>query len=289
MECRIVAAPGALALLRAEGEAWGGANSGAAVKFGELSGSIAASEGGGFSVVIPENWLQGRTTYGGLTAALCLEAAMRAFPDLPPLRSADIAFVGPAGGPVRVAATILRRGKSVVFVNADLYSKAALATRAVFAFGAARAGGVEANFLPMRDFPPPEGLEGPDPERLPVFARNFDLRYLTGGRPFSGSRDCDVHLWVRHRDAAASGLAALVALADMPPPALFPLMPRPARLSTVAWSFNLIGPAPAAPEWLLLQTRAETASDGYTSQDMFVWRRDGTPLLAGRQSVAIFL
>lgn len=247
------------------------------------------NEGGDCVVTIPANWLQGRTTYGGLSAALCVEAALRAIPDLPPLRSAEIAYVGPAGGSVRMTATLLRRGKSVAFVNVDMTAEAGLATRCVLAFGAARAGGVAANFLPMQDFPPPDGLKPPGRESLPVFARNFDMRYLTGGRPFSGSPDCDIHLWVRHLDPNAGGLGALVALADMPPPALFPMMPRPAALSTVGWSFNLLGAPPDGSEWLLLQTRAETASDGYTSQDMFVWRSDGTPLLAGRQSVAIFL
>jgi hypothetical protein len=54
---------------------------------------------------------QGRTTYGGCSAALCLEAAKRLLRDqrhsagaaeLPPLRSAQVAFVGPAGGDVKV-------------------------------------------------------------------------------------------------------------------------------------------------------------------------------------------
>ncbi|MEK7264701.1 MAG: acyl-CoA thioesterase domain-containing protein, partial [Pseudomonadota bacterium] len=51
---------------------------------------------------VAENWLQGRTIYGGMTAALCLEGALRTFPDLPPLRSAQISFVGPAEGEVAV-------------------------------------------------------------------------------------------------------------------------------------------------------------------------------------------
>lgn len=258
------------------------------MKFSELMSSIAPGVSG-LSLAVSGNWLQGRTTYGGMSAALCLEAALRAFPDLPPLRSGQVSYIGPVGGPARMEATILRRGKNMVFVNADLFSEAGLATRSVFAFGATREGSVEASFIPPRDLPPPEQGFAPDRDRLPAFAKNFDMRYLTGGRPFSGSQDCDIHLGVRHVDEKAGGLVALVALADMPPPALFPMMPRPAPLSTATWSFNVVGDVPEGPEWFLLQTRAETASDGYTSQDMFVWRRDGTPVLTGRQSVAIFL
>src|SRR5262245_43266589 len=71
-----------------------------------------------FTIALPSDWLQGRTAYGGLSAALCLEATLRRFPDLPPLRSAQFAFVGPATGALRIAVTMLRRGKSTVFASA---------------------------------------------------------------------------------------------------------------------------------------------------------------------------
>ena len=258
------------------------------MKFTELTAAMAPAEGG-FAATISENWLQGRTTYGGLSAALCLEGALRTFPDLPPLRSAQISYVGPVGGPIVVKSEMLRRGKNVAFVNADLFSGTGLATRAVFAFGSERAPAVEATFLPMRDFPPPEDVRAPKPERLPVFARNFDMRYLTGGRPFSGSRDCDIFLWLRHGDENATTLPALLALADMPPPAILPLMPNAGPISTINWALNFLSDDPLDNGWKLMETRAESASAGYSSQDMFLWRRDGAPLIAARQCVAVFL
>ncbi|MGD9799873.1 MAG: acyl-CoA thioesterase domain-containing protein, partial [Parvularculaceae bacterium] len=51
---------------------------------------------------VADNWLQGRTVYGGMTAALCLEAAQRAVPGLPPLRSAQVSFIGPAEGDLEI-------------------------------------------------------------------------------------------------------------------------------------------------------------------------------------------
>lgn len=257
----------------------------------KFTGMIAAMEadGAGRRIAIPDNWRQGRTTYGGLTAALCLEGALRDHLDLPPLRSAQIAYVGPAGGEARVQSALLRRGKNVAFVGADLFSEGHLATRAIFAFGAARTPAVEAAFLPMRDFPPPEDMPAAKPERLPVFARNFDMRYLTGGRPFSGSTDCDIYLWLKHADEQATSLPALLALADMPPPAIFPLMPHAGPISTVSWSLNILADIAGDSGWKLMQTRAEAASGGYASQDMFLWTNDGRPLIAARQSVAIFL
>ena len=67
---------------------------------------------GGFATAIPEDWMQGRTSYGGFSAALALEAARGLAPDLPPLRSAQVSFVGPLSGEVEVRARMLRRGKN---------------------------------------------------------------------------------------------------------------------------------------------------------------------------------
>ncbi|MEQ1931155.1 MAG: thioesterase family protein, partial [Parvularculaceae bacterium] len=196
------------------------------MKFSELMASLRAS-GGAFETAITDNWLQGRTTYGGLSAALCLEATLRAFPDLPPLRSAQISFLGPVGGTVRIKPEALRRGRNVSFVNADLIGESGgIATRAVFAFGQTRETELAADFAPAREFPPPDRLPAPRREGSPGFALEFDVRWLTGGKPFSGSRDCDVFLWAWHGDVAARSAPALLALADMPPPALFPMFPR---------------------------------------------------------------
>ena len=43
-------------------------------------------------------WMQGRTAYGGVSAALALDAVMRDHPGDAPLRTAQIGFVGPVGG-----------------------------------------------------------------------------------------------------------------------------------------------------------------------------------------------
>lgn len=247
---------------------------------------------GAFTGRVAENWLQGRTFYGGLTAALCMEGALRAHPGLPPLRSAQISFVGPAEGDVSVRSEVLRQGKSVTFVNADLFGEAGLAARAVFAFGLARPSMFNRHFTPAPDVPGsdeagfffPPGIEGP------AFARNFDVRLAKGGVPMTASAEHDHFLWVRHRDPHATSIAALLALADMPPPAMMPMFPAPARISSMTWGLNFLSDHPQTEDgWWLLETRAENAAEGYSSQDMIVWNRAGEPVIAGRQSVAIFI
>ena len=99
--------------------------------FSKMLGTLAAVDDQ-FVISLPADWLQGRTAYGGLSASLCLEATLRAFADLPPLRSAQFAFIGPATGDLRITPKILRQGKSAVFTSVDLEGEAGLAVRATF-------------------------------------------------------------------------------------------------------------------------------------------------------------
>ena len=46
------------------------------MNYTDLISSIAFSADNTSRVNVPEDWMQGRTTYGGLTAALCLKAAL---------------------------------------------------------------------------------------------------------------------------------------------------------------------------------------------------------------------
>ncbi len=249
-----------------------------------------AFENGAYVLTIPEDWMQGRTTYGGLSAAICYETARRAFADLPPLRSALVSFVGPAGGAVEGRAAMLREGKSVRFVEAEVTAEKGLATRTAFAFGEARASSFDATYAPAPALRAPEDCPAYMDEGVgPGFTRHFETRLLKGGRPVSASRDHDHYIWVRHRDEAAGGLAALIALADMPPPAVMPMFAEAAPISSMTWMLNILADAPQTDDgWWLLQSRAENAASGYSSQDMLVWNRRGDLVVAGRQCVAIF-
>ncbi len=243
-----------------------------------------------YQVTIPEDWMQGRTTYGGLTAALCLEGVLKSYDALPPLRSAQISFIGPAGGTVSVTPSLLRQGKSVTFAGADLHGEKGLAGRAVFAFGAGRASQFDVSFTETPSTRPPEACEDFFHRVFrPPFAQHYESRLMRGGRPVSGSAEHDHFTWVRHRDEAATSISAVLALADMMPPAILPMFTAPAPVSSMTWMLNFLTETPSTRDgWWLFETRAENAAEGYSSQDMMIWNRDLEPVIAGRQSVTIF-
>ncbi len=240
---------------------------------------------------ITEDWMQGRTTYGGLSAALCYSIAREKRPEGMTLRSAQIGFVGPAAGPVTLNAEVLRQGKSSCYVSADVRSEQGIATRALFIFGSAR----DSNVV-ISDIPPPPDVGGPEEVpsffregRRPAFTTNFNMRLAAGAPPISGADKADMSLWMRHTDERASGMLALLAIGDAPPPAAMSVFTEPKVISSMNWSIEMLTSDPVTEDrWYLARHTSPQADEGYCVQNMTMWNRAGQPMMIGRQTVAIF-
>lgn len=241
-------------------------------------------------ILPPPHWFQGRTVYGGLTAALALQAAIRAAPaDAPPLRAAQVAFVGPASGALRFQPRVLREGKSSVSVDVEASSDGEPALRALFVFAAARASRIAHDFSQRPQAPAAADCPRlPQHELAPRFLGNFDVRIAGGSPPVSGAATPEFIAWVRHLDdSGVDPAVALVALADALPPAALASFTEMAPVSSIAWSFELFDP-PAGRGWFLLRSFSQHAAHGYSVQDMEIWDESGRRVLAGRQSVALY-
>lgn len=258
--------------------------------YSELMAGLKRGHAGRIETTIPAEWMQGRTTYGGLTAALCLEAALELVPDMP-VRAAQIAFIGPVGGEVVISPTVLRRGKSSAFVNADLVNEDGVMARCIFTFGAKRESGLN---QASRDCP---DVKGPEDYpsffgsgRRPHFANNFNIRLAKGQPPVSGAERGDVTLWLRHKDDAAPyNATTLLSIADAPPPAAMSMMTAPGPISSMTWMAEFLSDRITTTEgWFLVHHEAQATKDGYSSQSMRMWNADGEPMMIGRQTIAVF-
>jgi acyl-CoA thioesterase len=262
--------------------------------FTDLMGSISpddSSENGKrWSVIIPDQWMQGRTSYGGLSAALCLQTALLDNPNVPPIRSAQINFIGPTGGKVQMQTKILRQGKSVCYIEVLMFGEKGMATHAVFCFGAARESKLNAVYTAKPDVPDLDDLPEFFPlGNAPIFAQHFETKLAIGDPPVSGSTKNEFYLWCRHSDRLANNMAALLAIADMPPPAVLPKFKEFAPISSMTWMLNFLIDEPKTRDgWWLLRSGAEHAVDGYSSQDMQVWNSNKELVISGLQNIAVF-
>ena len=255
-----------------------------------LAQVVASLSGDPLTLEAPPAWSQGRTLYGGMTVALAWAAAARSFADLPPLRSVQAAFVGPAAGRLTLEPQVLRRGKSATTVGVDVRGEAGLAARLTFFCGAARPSKVGHERVQAPAAPAPHDLPAVlKAGQGPTFAANYDIRHVSGGLPYSGG-DPEFLMWARMRDAdGADPLVSLIALADVLPPASMPAFPEPGVISTLSWSFDLDRLPDDAAAWFLCRAVSESTGEGYSRQGMDVWDADGRRVLAGRQTVAIFI
>ena len=240
---------------------------------------------GGFSTEIPANWLQGRTAYGGLSAALALDAAVRLADDLPPLRSAQIAFIGPLSGKVNVTATLLRRGRNAAFIQSDIVSEAGLGFRGTFVFMTSRDSAVAHDATAAAPIAPP-----PDDAKLYVGPDNFFTSNFEFFDPKADLGPAEWLRWGRLREREGlHPMVELMAIGDGLPPGAFKLFGKPTPLSSLNWQINFLDPAPVTRDgWWLLGAASDHAQGGYSSQRMTIWNADGALVAEAMQAVAIF-
>ncbi|MEH3156985.1 MAG: thioesterase family protein [Gordonia paraffinivorans] len=244
-------------------------------------------------VTVPESWTQGRTAYGGLTAALSVVAARQAVgDDAPPLRSAHFAFTAPAVDSVSITGTVLRQGRSVTSVSVQATSQGQVAAQSTVVLARPRPSGVVHDLLLAPDVPDAEScppFADADAPR-PAFAANFDIRRAAGDGPLHPGGPPRYVAWVRHRDAVGvDPLIALIALGDALPPAATAVFESWAPVSTITWDVHMCRDDLAdATGWFLIETDGDHAEGGYSHQTMRVFDAERRVVMVATQTVAVF-
>ena len=250
-----------------------------------------------FTGTIPDAWLQGRTAFGGLIAAIGLRALRALVGDERPPLTVDTAFLAPLGpGPARAFVTILRAGRHVTQAEARIVQDTSERARVSGVFGQARPSKLEVpaaraapSSAPERAFDFTRGVPGgPVPKNIPRFVQNMELRWCEGSPPFSGGAEAVTGGYCRHR-TRASGVEALLALLDAWPAPTLALASRPLVASSVRWVAHVVEDMSLqADEYCWLRSRTVHAGGGYTTMIADLHGPDGRLLLWGEQLVAIF-
>ncbi|MBC7956857.1 MAG: thioesterase family protein [Cytophagales bacterium] len=248
---------------------------------------------------VPHDWLQGRTSFGGLISVMAVQAmrdvAGSAWPADVKLRALQTSFIGPVTqGPVEVVVNLLREGKNVRQVQALVQQAGQTAALLLGVFGNER----ETSIAPLSPKRPPVATE---PEQTPVrplpagvvphFTQHMDMRFVGDGAPFSGrpSNTSCIHLQLRGEPASGIATELLtVLLADVPPTPLLSQFSKPTPASSVSWELELRPLAQATEGWWRVDTEVLAAAGGYSNQATHLWSPDGELAALGYQVVTVY-
>jgi acyl-coenzyme A thioesterase PaaI-like protein len=248
------------------------------------------AEPGRASLDVTPDWLQGRTVFGGLQAAVALRAMRTLVPDVP-LRTLQGTFLAPAPqGTLAATARVLRTGKSATHVEARIVDGEATLALLVGVFGAPRASTVSViPRQPAVESPKPIDF-GYIPGVMPAFTQHFEVRFLRGGVPYSGATQTEAVLDVSLRDSGPVTEGHVLAMADFIPPIALSHLKSPAPGSTLTWMIELLATrfdALSLRHWRV-DAQMPFARDGYSSQSLMVWGPGGEPIASSHQSMVVF-
>lgn len=259
--------------------------------FSQVLDSLAL-EDGAWAAAVPEDWLQGRSVFGGMQVALALRAMRSLVPAELPLRVIQTTFVGPvSAGTVRGRAHVLRTGKNTMHVEARIVENGQTSALLVGVFGRGRPSKAEVvarapSFSPQEpiDFPFVPGLSA-------SFAQHVTIRWLSGTPLLSGTtQPPHAVIEIGLDDRAPTNEGHVAAIADVIPPLALSMLTERAPGSSVTWTLEMLTDRfdglPLKGWRVYADMRA--GHEGYTSQSVLVCAPDGTPAALGHQTMVIF-
>jgi len=239
---------------------------------------------------VPEDWLQGRTLFGGLQAAVAF-AAMRSLVPQAPLRSLQATFLAPVpGGVVRSQARLLRSGKSTTYVESRIVSGDDTLALFVGVFGLPRPSAVKLiSRQPVVTSDRPIDMPW-IPGVTPNFTQHFKARWLVGGPPFTGGSHPDNVIELGMRDSGRATEYHVLAMADFIPPIALSYVKERIAAASVTWMLEMLAEdVSALPlEGWRVDAQMMAADSGYTNQSLVLWGPGGVPVALGRQSMVVF-
>ncbi|MEO9468237.1 thioesterase family protein [Parasphingorhabdus sp.] len=238
-------------------------------------------------VEVPQGWTQGRTAFGGLSSAIAYHAASHIEPNLPGLRSAQIAFTGPLFGTLTAQTEMLRRGRSTAFVQSDLHGEKGLGLHCNFIFAATRETEITTSDMTKPDFP-----ATPDQEELHSGPAQFFTSKMefVGKRIDTSQKTNRLTRWMRLKDRdGLDPVAELLCMGDALPPSIMGLLDKNAMVSSMNWQVNIIADEISTRDgWWLIDSKTHHADHGASSQYMAIWNSDQQLMATGMQSVAYY-
>lgn len=242
---------------------------------------------------LPVSWTQGRTIYGGLSAALLLRAMENQVDSSKSLRALNIAFSAPTlpDEDFVIETELLREGKTIAQWQARLIQKGVVCVQAQAVFGMP----IESE-LDIRTFSPPvigtrESAQSYQTDFQPGFTQYFDMFQSQGDLPLSGGESLSLGGFMRFKQAPRkTGVCHLVAAIDVWPPASMMQMKALKAGSTVNWTMQFPQPLPELPPstFFSYQANIEYSQNGFGITHAKVWNEHGQLLALSQQTIIVY-
>lgn len=247
------------------------------------------------SITISKSWGQGRTVFGGISAAIVYHAIKQKVSDDRVLRSLTTNFVAPIAieQELFIEVEVLREGRNVTQVIAKAIQQEQVCVMTQASFGVARESKVAVHNLDFHNMPKPKKAKyiPQIPKLVPKFLQHIDLAIIEGDLPFSGSGLSSGQGWMRFTQPPKQVTDAhLIALIDAWAPPVMQMMRWPAPVSSMSWNVEFIHPHTeiAPSDWFAYQVKTRQAASGYGHTEANIWDAKGELVAVSRQTVAIF-
>ncbi|GAB2683436.1 thioesterase family protein [Aliiglaciecola sp. 3_MG-2023] len=247
------------------------------------------------SLTIPKEWGQGRTVFGGLSAAILYAAIQVQVDDDRVMRSFNCNFVGPllVDTQFEIVVEILRQGKNATQALGRIIQDGKTCVSCQVCFGVARKSKVVVKNNDTHTMEKPrKGMFLPQiPKLTPKFLRYYDLSLVEGRMPFTGSKKSKIHGWMRFKNPPKEmSDAHLISLIDAWPPAVLQMLRLPAPASTMSWNIEFIHPHQdlSPSDWFAVNIITRQAADGYAHTEGNIWDQKGELIAISRQTVGVF-
>ena len=249
---------------------------------------------------VTPDWLQGRTTFGGLLSLLAVQAMRDVCGANWPLRALQTNFVGPVvAGHFYADIILLRQGKNIRQVQCHVTQEDADGNIQVGGvllgvFGTGRDSTLPALMPQM-----PEVGKTVDeamllpfiPGLTPDFTQHLEFRFGEGGLPFTGAADWFSRTYLRLRQAQGIDAELMsVLLSDAGPTPALARLNRPAPASSVSWALELrpITDDVAHDGIWRMDKDALAVGEGYVNERTSLWTPSGQLAALGYQVVAVY-
>lgn len=247
------------------------------------------------NLVIPSSWCQGRTAFGGISAALLYQACRKQVCDSRYLLSINCNFIGPlnADEGFEIQVETLREGKNATQMMARIVQNDATQVMAQICFGKYKESTLTLDNTGEFSLLPPNSKQViPYVEHItPAFFQHVEISLQQGGMPFSKAPTSHLAGWMRfYEQATPMSELELLALSDAWPPTMLQMYPKPAPASTMSWYVEFLAPVQlAVDEWFGFEAITHSCQNGYAQEEAKIWHPNGKLLAISRQTVAVFV